>query len=205
MSHQKHLIIVEGIDRSGKGTLIDNLRKLILSPWQTVIHSSKPPLQIHNSKKWDYKEWAYEYNSSLMINVNNMLFHDDIVILDRSFIGEFVYGPMYRNVYYDSEHVEQYTNYFLSELDDDIKISIVFCEVNDWDKYEHRKDGNEDASKIEDSKKEQEKFYDILAMLNNNTRINNIIYNKWHDEDYKRFTFANTLLHKIGYKNNDED
>lgn len=89
------IVIVEGPDRCGKGSFIEILRDNILSSKQIVIHSGKPPAEVK-----DKQEWAMSYNLGLINNVNLLSRINDAIILDRSYIGEYVYGPLYRNADY---------------------------------------------------------------------------------------------------------
>lgn len=89
------IVIVEGPDRCGKGSFIEILRDNILSSKQIVIHSGKPPTKVK-----DKQEWAMNYNLGLINNVNLLSRINDAIILDRSYIGEYVYGPLYRNAEY---------------------------------------------------------------------------------------------------------
>lgn len=70
------LIILEGVDKSGKSTLAKELRSLLKWP---VIHFGKPG-----------SDPALEY-AQFLLNCN------EDIICDRFFIGEMVYGPLLRD------------------------------------------------------------------------------------------------------------
>lgn len=79
-------IIIEGIDRCGKSTLINNILKNY-GP-HPIIHCSSPPKGVVNPGK--YQELFFE-NCFKILNTN---FND--IIFDRCHLGEYIYGPLYR-------------------------------------------------------------------------------------------------------------
>lgn len=87
------IYVVEGQDRCGKSSISDQLRTQIKNSKILMIHSGKPP------KGVDPERWTREYYSALsdVIIATHMQGYD--VILDRSWIGETVYGPIYRDVH----------------------------------------------------------------------------------------------------------
>ena len=89
---QNRVYIIEGQDRCGKSTTVDILRNLISNPRILVIHSSKPPKGIK-----DTDVWSTSYYDNLIQHVCDSVKQGYDVILDRSWLGETVYGPMYRN------------------------------------------------------------------------------------------------------------
>ena len=97
------IYIIEGLDRCGKTSFIDVLRNQIKSPYIFTIHSTKPPGNVN------YKEWSKKYYTNLISRIVNLSLQGNIIILDRSWIGETVYGPIYRNTniplsYFDQIH-----------------------------------------------------------------------------------------------------
>lgn len=91
------IIIIEGQDRVGKTTLIKELRKNIKNYKQLSISYSSPP------KVDDYHIWFknhYTKSTELFIN---LLDKNWTVILDRFYIGETVYGPLFRNT--DTDYI----------------------------------------------------------------------------------------------------
>ena len=92
------LIIVDGMDNTGKSTLIARLTKVLESLGNTTItiHSQKPPKDIAPE---DTSEYQHKYYLDL-INMLATLKSErkyDYIILDRGWISEYVYGPLYRN------------------------------------------------------------------------------------------------------------
>ena len=83
----KKLIIIEGTDNVGKDTVINQL----LDKYKDakVYHCEKP-------KSNDAKEAAKEqYNSFLSLAKENSISKDTIIIHNRSWYGEYVYGVKY--------------------------------------------------------------------------------------------------------------
>ena len=88
-------IIIEGLDRLGKGTLIQGLQNEL--GFATVIHYGKPEkLKSHNYSLFEYQRRSFE-NGFYFLDTNGF------VIFDRFHLGEYVYSPLYRN--YSGEYV----------------------------------------------------------------------------------------------------
>ena len=85
------IYIIEGQDRCGKTSLTNMLRSRIKNPKVVTIHSSKPPIGV------DVVEWTLEYYNNLINTAQNLWSQGFDVILDRAWLGEVVYGPLYRN------------------------------------------------------------------------------------------------------------
>lgn len=79
-------IIIDGIDRCGKSTLINSILKHY-GP-HLVIHCSSPPKGLETPA--EYQELFFKK----CFRVLNGHFND--VIFDRCHLGEYIYGPLYR-------------------------------------------------------------------------------------------------------------
>jgi thymidylate kinase len=115
------LLIIEGMDRCGKSTLVESLRKnYFVSPNTFVHHSSSPP-KVENPNSWELNHYDSMFHMSKFM-VNNSNFD---VIFDRFHLGSAVYGKKYRNmdpmsVYaLDKMHLKDYTDAALILLTDD--------------------------------------------------------------------------------------
>ena len=84
------LIIIEGTDNTGKDTIISKLLERF--PTTTLIHCSKP-----FSKKFSDKEQDQLFKVYIENIVNGSYDSTHCIIMNRSHIGEFVYGTLYRN------------------------------------------------------------------------------------------------------------
>lgn len=84
------LIIIEGTDNSGKDTLINNLCNHYINEKIEVKHFEKP-------KSKTNEECAKEQDKSFIDFVKSLdASEDKIVILNRAWYGELVYGTLYR-------------------------------------------------------------------------------------------------------------
>lgn len=91
-------IIIEGVDKSGKGTLIELFMKK--HPEYRYFHCAAPESLSDEQKKKYYN--AYYYNHLKDLENNNCIF-------DRFHCGELVYGKKYRNYeidYFDDLEIE---------------------------------------------------------------------------------------------------
>jgi thymidylate kinase len=86
------LLIIEGLDRCGKSTLVEHLRKrYFTSPNILIHHSSSPP------KVEDPNAWEINHYSSLFRTARDLVkFGGYDVIFDRFHLGAAVYGEKYR-------------------------------------------------------------------------------------------------------------
>lgn len=86
------ILIIEGLDNTGKSTLIKQIRKSVLTnPLTTTMHCSSTPKDADDS-------WPHIHYDNLLQTVNELSLSGWDIILDRSHIGECVYGPLFRNV-----------------------------------------------------------------------------------------------------------
>lgn len=94
------LIIIDGMDNTGKTTLIKRITWVLqdqLNMNIKIIHLEKPPKEI---KKEDIPNYSHMYYTDILVNQLNTLYNTgeyDYIILDRGWISEYVYGPLYRN------------------------------------------------------------------------------------------------------------
>jgi thymidylate kinase len=98
--------IVEGVDRLGKGTLIDGIQHRL--GYHTVIHFEKPKLLdvydgLASAATSDLQNTLQIYQKKSFINMFDLLWSDAKIIFDRSHLGEYVYGPMYRG--YNADYI----------------------------------------------------------------------------------------------------
>ena len=95
---KKKIIIVCGLDRCGKSTLVSQLQMAYEKINKKVfyMHSKKPPPGT--------SEFQREWSSKYYIGWSEMFefMTTDIVLLDRFHLGEMIYAPMFRH--YDTEH-----------------------------------------------------------------------------------------------------
>ena len=92
-------IIFEGVDCSGKGTLIKNFFKLSKNYYK-LFHFQRPPENM-------LKQRVKQFQQDIFYLFANYLLFDDNIIFDRYHIGELVYGKLYRGFTSDIPGFEQ--------------------------------------------------------------------------------------------------
>lgn len=146
------LIIVEGTDNIGKDTVISKLCELFDTV--TLIHCGSPKSKVFQSQNQDKLFETYAYNI-----VHGLYDNTDCVIMNRSHIGEFVYGQLYRGRHelIVSEMINNIDKILLSSPILTVKyIQLLSSSIELRKKY----DDNKSLSKMNDKlmKKENELF-----------------------------------------------
>lgn len=140
------IYIVEGLDRCGKTSFIEVLRDQIKVPYIFTIHSTKPP------KNVNYEEWSKKYYTNLISRIIGLSLQGNIIILDRSWIGETVYGPIYRNT-------DIQLSYFDSFIKDHVHLFKLFLFIDSPENLISREDGNSlSTQNIDNIKNEIDSF-----------------------------------------------
>jgi len=118
-------IFIEGVDAVGKSTLIDHLYKL-----GDLTHHFATPLGNTNTEKYFYQQGQFEamfrnisdLHKSEFLNTFTAQKHEQKYLFDRSHIGEYVWGPLYRKKFpiylpkYEHEHARIYGDKTLTIL-----------------------------------------------------------------------------------------
>lgn len=183
------VIIVEGPDRCGKGTFIESIKNTTLNSNVIHIHSSAPPKSLDNNKK---VLWSTEYNINLIDNVNILSKTNDIIILDRSYIGEYVYGTLYRNAGYTEDDFIEFEKEYLDL--DNINFSLINFKDNVNDLIT-REDGKSASSFFHDKVKELKQIE--IDMFDNLHNLSIIKYKKTIDWSDDKNTFSTDFLDKL--------
>lgn len=85
------LLIVEGMDRCGKSTLIEKLRKNYFTDRKIIVnHCSSPPKGLEDPCAWELDHYEYLFSTFTSL--------DGVVISDRFHLGAIVYGAKYRGM-----------------------------------------------------------------------------------------------------------
>lgn len=116
-------IIVEGLDNSGKSTLIDNIVKHYKHPFVKLHHYAPPFKSVQDNDAFDLELYG---------NMTKIFTEFDHVIADRSHLGSLVYSPIYRNN--DGRQILKIEE----DLPDDV---ILFTLIDDANNLIGRDDG----------------------------------------------------------------
>lgn len=104
------IIIVEGTDRTGKDTLINELKNL--ENHTLIVHCGKPKGNTIDKQNWNQDILFNDYLNNLYNDVYNEIC--DLIIFNRSWYGEYVYGTIYRKR--DKEQVLKMINEIEQDL-----------------------------------------------------------------------------------------
>lgn len=113
-------IIIEGIDFTGKDTLIRNLQNKL--GYYPVIHHSKP----QQLKCYEGNKPLELYQKECFSNMFRILKSPNInIMMNRAHLGEFVYAHRYRD--YDGDYVLKYEENFNIQNYDDVFLILLTC------------------------------------------------------------------------------
>lgn len=180
------VIAIEGIDRLGKGSLIQGIIKE--HGYHHIIHYTKPVQTKVNRDLYDYQYQSFKAGFDLLEN------NDHRFIFDRWTLGEVVYSPRYRE--YDGNYVFHLENINLRLLS---RMWLILLYTDNFDLL--KDDGNSF-----DYGRRQEEMSDFIAAFNESKVPNKKMINV-HDGygDYKRFDVilfeALTFLKETSYAN----
>ena len=97
------IILFEGPDNNFKSSLINEIVNSHNIQNYVIIHSGKP--ETHGLTKEQIVLNQLDYNYNLIRNAERISDKFDMIFLDRSYIGEYVYGQMYRDIAYKEKHL----------------------------------------------------------------------------------------------------
>jgi len=169
------ILIIEGMDRCGKSTLIDQLRKrYFINNTRVLVHHSSSPPKVENPNEWEIQHYRHMLDASYMLNYS----HDFDVIFDRFHLGAIVYGKKYRNA--DPEDIYSIENMYIYPNDE---IALVL--LTDWTSNIMERD---DGNSIEYSPSE----FDETRIAFEEAFKRSIIPNKLHINIHENGGFKNT-------------
>lgn len=87
-------VIVCGMDRCGKTTLIGNLRKHYFTNPKLIVHHSSSPPKVENPNEWELEHYDELFRQFLELST----YQGYDIVCDRFHLGMFVYGGKYRNM-----------------------------------------------------------------------------------------------------------
>ena len=159
------LIIIEGTDNTGKDTLISKI--LERYSITTIIHCGKPKSKTNPSSEQD--NLFEKYANSI---VNKYFDNSDVIIMNRSHIGEYVYGTLYRGR--SLEEVEKMISYINDILNSNKYLDVYYIQLICTSAELLNK--NDDGKSLSNGRadrilKESELFLDIFNKVNLNKKL----------------------------------
>lgn len=142
------LVIVEGLDRCGKSTLVEHLRKRYFTSPNILVHHSSSPPKVDDPNQWELKH----YDSLFRTSKDLVKFGGFNIIFDRFHLGAAVYGEKYRKANpvsvfeIDRQHLSSYSRAALILITDEPKA------------ISYRDDGDSLESSIEDYEQTRDSF-----------------------------------------------
>lgn len=169
------ILIIEGMDRCGKSTLVEQLRKrYFLNNVRVLVHHSSSPPKVENPNEWEVQHYRQMLDASYMLNYS----HDFDIIFDRFHLGAIVYGKKYRNA--DPEDIYGIENMYIHPNDE---IALVL--LTDWT---HNIMERDDDDSLEDGPSE----FDETRVAFEEAFNRSIIPNKLHINIHENGGFKNT-------------
>ncbi len=173
------LIIIEGADNMGKNLLISKLSEC----WKHImlIHCSKPESGTFKQQAMEQDALFYNYTNKIENHVYDCA---DVVIFNRAWYGEYVYGQMYRGR--DPESIKYMINNVEDKLSSLKHIDIKYIQLmsSSLDLVTKNDDGKSlSENNAERVQKELQLFNDIfnysnvdkkLVYINNNNEFRDI-------------------------------
>lgn len=167
------LLIIEGTDCVGKSTIIQQLVKYYDEYNITIRHFGRP--KGNNVNLFQYNAFLNEVKIVNDIYNNDINFHrhyKNIIIWNRSHIGEYVYGQLYRNVSEENAlKLIDIINNKLNNIDtfnnDNIDIKVIYLYASS-ELLAKKEDGESISKKKEDKEKELLLFNNIIDKINYN-------------------------------------
>jgi len=115
------ILIIEGMDRCGKSTLVEQLRKRYFTNPRILVHHSSSPPKVEDPNEWEVQHYGKLLDASYQLNYA----HGFDIIYDRFHLGAIVYGKKYRNA--DPEDIYSIEE-MLIHKDDEIALVLL----TDW-------------------------------------------------------------------------
>jgi len=153
-------IIFEGGDRLGKSTFIEGLCKHYNYDNVTIRHFGKPPKGMTPEEVLDFQFKAFDKEMELFYQIyrngtyDKYHYYPEILIWNRSHLGEYVYSQMFRGGKPEvlKNMLLEYERGFISH-----KVYLITLTA-DPEFFYSKEDGNSFSNKLEDKTKELELF-----------------------------------------------
>lgn len=160
------LYIFEGMDNTGKSTLIHELeQKCINEGLQYItIHSSAPSGGTNEEKCRKINQYNLDLCHQILQYKKEGVY--DVIFLDRAWYSEYVYGPLYRkhdelDILANISSIEDTLKYYFQKEDDDIY--LILLSTDDLSVCQDHEDGKSlSNNQIILLEKERDKFFEVF-------------------------------------------
>lgn len=172
------LIIVEGVDCVGKSTIIQEIVKYYDEYNITIRHFGRP--KSNNPNLFQYNAFKSEVDIVKNIKANEIFFYrhyPNIIIWNRSHIGEYVYGQLYRCLSNEEslsmiDNIDNSLYELAISYPNNLEIKLIYLYASS-DLLIKTEDGESIGKKIEEKEKELLLFDEIINDSNwDNIKIN---------------------------------
>jgi thymidylate kinase len=160
------LILIEGVDQCGKNTLIEGLCKHFNYDNVTIRHFSKPPKGLTTREAVDFQFKCFTNEAELVHQIKQKFlytryhYYDDVIIWNRSHLGEFVHGQLFRNE--DPKEIKDkllfFENFYFYVHEQNIIDTYLITMIADPEFLLSKEDGNSFSKDLEQKTKELELF-----------------------------------------------
>lgn len=180
------LVIVEGLDRCGKSTLVEYLRKKYFTDPRIIVHHSSSPPNVEDKAAWEQDHYSALFSESL-----DLVRDGWTIIFDRFHLGAIVYGHKYRNA--NPKGIYDIDEYYLKGFEN---IGLVL--LTDYsEKIASRDDGDSLESSIADYDETRISFIGAFSKSN--------ATNKLHINITDNGGFVNTAASVTNFLDNVKD
>jgi len=168
----KHIIIC-GPDRLGKDTLIKGLCDYYHYNNIVIRHFSKPPKEIEDP--WTFQDNTFLNEGKFVLYYQEIdndphQYYENILIWNRSYLGEYVWGTLYRKLdkKFISDYIKNYENKYIFHK----HTYLIYLYASPEFCTQHE-DGKSLGKKIDDKKKQLDLFEEVynLSTIPNKIRI----------------------------------
>ena len=162
------LIILEGPDRLGKNSLLKNICDHYNYDNIMIRHFGKPPKELIQDESIKYQFGVFINESNLIHNfVRNVFrssYYDNIIIWNRSHLGEYVYSQMFRHVdpIYVKRRLLEYERFYLNCRDSKSKFKMYLITLSaDPEFILNKEDGQSFSRNLEEKTREMQLFKEV--------------------------------------------